>query len=310
MHILLILSLWLGALQAVDVEIVDLTEICKNRVDGELTPHPRDCTGYFECHPMPTLLYCEQGLHFDAASLMCVLPEVAQCKLGYSTPSVEPTATSAPKDVDGWLHKPRPAFMAVDVTTGQQVNPMEKYDPQQVECRHFGAYFLPHPRNCQRYYLCAYGHMHSHQCGMGTLWNYQANECQLSRLAKCYSAQMEQTAEQQPEWTTTPGSQITVCYILTTSESSSAQTEPFTTATVTSTAAATATAPAPSRAPLSALTCPSERQSYLPHPDDCSKYYICIGGMPVLTSCPKGLYWDQKAGYCDQAKKVKCVQNK
>lgn len=275
-------------------------QICKDRPEASLVPHPRDCSAYFACYPIPMLLYCDAGLQFNARSLECDTPERAQC-----TPELT-TTSSAGGYFDKWDQKPHPVFLAVDVATGEPVSPMEKYDPQNIECRHFGAYFLPHPSNCRLYFVCAYGHLHRHQCGAGTQWNYKSSECQLSENAQCYSSSSGSGSAQQVDveidkvttTSTTPGSQVTVCYIVSTLASDR---EPTTTSvTVPS---------APSKAPQSTLTCPSQRQSYLPHPEDCSKYYICLVGMPVLTSCPKGLYWNQSAGYCDQRKNVKCFQS-
>jgi len=283
-------------------------------------PHPYDCNAYFACSSVPTLYYCNQGLIFDEDRLECDLPETAHC----NSINIQPTGTSsAPNgylDTDtvsvknNWLEpKPHPIFVAVDVSTGEAVNPMEKYDPRHIECRHFGAYFLPHPNNCQLYFICAYGHLHRHQCGEGTLWNYKSSECQLSVNAACYgnsnsNSHPSKAPMLQPDIapSTTPG-QVTVCYIVNTNSDSSSTTSSLSGERETTTTSVTA--PSPPRASQSTLICPSERQSYLPHSGDCSKYYICIAGMPVLTSCPKGLFWDQKSGYCDQAKNVKCFQN-
>ncbi|KAH8411161.1 hypothetical protein KR222_009264, partial [Zaprionus bogoriensis] len=265
--------------------------ICKDRTDGSLAPHPLDCSAYFVCLTIPMLFYCDQGLQFNAITSECNLPADVQCVPMESESSV---AASAPS---GWDLKPHPVFVAVDVATGLPVSPMEKYDPQHVECRHFGAYFLPHPRDCQLYFICAYGHLHRHQCGGGTLWDYKSSECQLSENAVCYrSSDTQPLTDLDKAVSTTSGSQVTVCYIVSTLPSDRDST-------------ASTTALSPTREPQNALTCPSQRQSYIPHPEDCSKYYICLVGMPVLTSCPKGLYWDQSSGYCDQRKNVKCFQS-
>ncbi|KAL7732982.1 hypothetical protein ACLKA6_002792 [Drosophila palustris] len=324
-HFALLVGICLGVAQPVEeivnIEISDLSHICKDRDEDNLVPHPFNCNAYFVCFALPTLYYCDQGLIFDADRLECDVPEKAHC----SSVNVQPVSTSsgpngyldtdsgsqAAVDIDWLEHKRQSNFVAVDVSTGKAVNPMEKYDPQHIECRHFGAYFLPHPNNCQLYFICAYGHLHRHQCGIGTLWNYKSSECQLSVKAECYGNNKNNSTLQpgkqpmlQPAIapSTTPG-QVTVCYIV----STSSQREP--TKTTPTTTTTSVTAPSPPRASQSTLVCPSERQSYLPHPGDCGKYYICIAGMPVLTSCPKGLFWDQKSGYCDQAKNVKCFQN-
>ena len=35
-----------------------------------------------------------------------------------------------------------------------------------------------------------------------------------------------------------------------------------------------------------------------PHPQDCSRYYECVGTAPVLRQCEAGLYWDAREGAC------------
>ena len=35
-----------------------------------------------------------------------------------------------------------------------------------------------------------------------------------------------------------------------------------------------------------------------PHPQDCSRYYECVGTAPVLRQCEAGLYWDTREGAC------------
>lgn len=39
---------------------------------------------------------------------------------------------------------------------------------------------------------------------------------------------------------------------------------------------------------------------YCPHPDDPSKYYICIGDNPILMSCPAEHIWSMEALRCDE----------
>ncbi|XP_037720247.1 probable chitinase 10 [Drosophila subpulchrella] len=310
----------LGAGHAVDrswelpkvrITLGDLSHICLDRQEGDLVPHPLDCNGYFSCARIPTLHYCDQDLYFDGNRGICDLPESTNCR--QSDLPASPVETQA-SPVDNselmwWPDKPRPIFVAVDVASGLPVNPMEKYDPERIECRHYGAYFLPHPRNCGLYFICAYGHLHRHQCGRGTSWNFEKSECQLSDQAVCYGesrvsepvTNVDMVVE---DTTPSSGAPITVCYIVGSSEFSTIQ-QLLTTELVPATLP---TPPSPPRTEFTALTCPSAKQSYMSHPEDCSKYYICIGGMPVVTSCPKGLFWDQKLGYCDMEKNVRCFQ--
>ena len=38
------------------------------------------------------------------------------------------------------------------------------------------------------------------------------------------------------------------------------------------------------------FTCPEEF-GYYPHPDDCSKYFVCVFGGPLLETCTVGLMY-------------------
>ena len=40
----------------------------------------------------------------------------------------------------------------------------------------------------------------------------------------------------------------------------------------------------------SKFTCPEEF-GYYPHPDDCSKYFVCVFGGPLLETCTVGLMY-------------------
>ncbi|KAH8259605.1 hypothetical protein KR026_007267 [Drosophila bipectinata] len=301
-------------LKKIRLPLGDLTHICRGREEGELVAHPLDCNGYFACSRIPTLMYCDEGLQFDEDRRVCDLPDNTICRQSDSSGQGQ-SSLAETSELQWWPHKPRPVFVAVDVNSGEQVNPMEKYDPKDIECRHFGAYFLPHPTNCRLYFICAYGHLHRHQCGLGTRWNYEMSECQLNDQAVCYGHPKDEGPVEEVDiilGSTTPssGAPVTVCYIVGSGGLTTLQqllTDPETTEV------STVTVPVPPRAETSAavnaaLTCPSIEQSYMSHPEDCSKYYICIGGMPVLTSCPKGLFWDQKSGYCEMEKNVKCFQ--
>lgn len=38
---------------------------------------------------------------------------------------------------------------------------------------------------------------------------------------------------------------------------------------------------------------------YLPYPGDCTKFIICIDGIPYINDCPAGLVWNQEVEHCD-----------
>ena len=52
------------------------------------------------------------------------------------------------------------------------------------------------------------------------------------------------------------------------------------------------------------LTCPDVEDSdseidYLPSKTDCSEYFVCVHGEPILMHCPEGLYWDDSNEICN-----------
>jgi len=370
----------------------DLTNICDNHRNGDVVVNPFDCQSYFVCNIVPKLRFCDAGLHFDSRLKLCNWPEYANCQVIRPQPTPAPVEASSDETFGWFAPKPRPSFIAIDVDTGLQTNPLAKYNPKHVECRHFGAYFLPHPRSCQRYFLCAYGHLHQHYCGRGTLWNYKREECELAAEAECYekssiSEQQLWEEEQQLQTdnesesdeqqyseeltmtdvskttaalptTSEPSNPATVCFVVdigytqqqqkttealrsstpsiisfspfnqvytttstlvptssyvftTTSRPTTTTTgfvpsfsDIFTTTSRSTTAAIAQIQSSTARADI--LACPSNREAYLSHKRDCTKYFICIVGMPVLTSCPDGLYWNQKAEFCDSPKNVDC----
>ncbi|XP_044316703.1 probable chitinase 10 isoform X2 [Drosophila rhopaloa] len=53
---------------------------------------------------------------------------------------------------------------------------------------------------------------------------------------------------------------------------------------------------------VSAFEC--DGKNYLPHEQDCNKYYICQHGMKIEQRCPVGLQWNKN--FCDWPNNVKC----
>lgn len=53
----------------------------------------------------------------------------------------------------------------------------------------------------------------------------------------------------------------------------------------------------------SILGCPSvdppNRTVLLPNPDDCSSFFMCSNGVPILQKCPEGLFFNPYLNVCD-----------
>lgn len=45
----------------------------------------------------------------------------------------------------------------------------------------------------------------------------------------------------------------------------------------------------------------------IPHPTDCSKYYLCVSGIRTMRICGSGLMFDPRIGDCNLERLVDCV---
>jgi hypothetical protein len=63
-----------------------------------------------------------------------------------------------------------------------------------------------------------------------------------------------------------------------------------------------------------ALTeCPAEDGEFAVtalNPEDCSTFYLCNAGEPILHACPENLEYNEELGVCDWAENAKCVATK
>lgn len=55
---------------------------------------------------------------------------------------------------------------------------------------------------------------------------------------------------------------------------------------------------------LDTTHCKNLQWQYYAHESDCSKYYWCVHGKPVLQKCPAGLIWDTSASICNWRENV------
>lgn len=172
---------------------------------------------------------------------------------------------------------------AYDKELGKKVDPMTSFDPKRVSCLFDGVYFLPHPTACHNFYICAHRTLIAHSCGNGVSWNFKTNQCDISQTARCYKKD-NTTYPLPPTKPPTPPTEGVTRYV--------PPVKPMTTLN--------------EKVPI----CPLNVQTYYPHSEDCRKYYICIAGLPVLTTCPDELYWDDTNKFCGLPKYTECKANK
>ncbi len=55
---------------------------------------------------------------------------------------------------------------------------------------------------------------------------------------------------------------------------------------------------------------PLDHTVLLPNPADCSSYYSCSNGVPILMNCPDGLHFNAKLDVCDWPQYAGCEDGK
>lgn len=48
------------------------------------------------------------------------------------------------------------------------------------------------------------------------------------------------------------------------------------------------------------------RPVFFPHPENCSKYFMCFNGTAIARQCHYGLHWSEENEWCDFAENVNC----
>jgi hypothetical protein len=114
-----------------------------------------NCSLYYLCvEGEENLMQCADGLLFDEELKKCNVADEVSCKVDTTQPPV--TTTEVP-------------------STTEQVPttflPPTTEDPGEVNCPATGVDYLPHPTDCQKYYLCVDGTGLEQVCADGLLFD-------------------------------------------------------------------------------------------------------------------------------------------
>jgi len=301
-------------------------DICTGRQNGEHFPNLEDCSSFYVCNfGVSKLFECPGGLLYDHSKRSCNWAGAVDCdrnneyeesstiepitEASTISPVTEGPTPQTPQTVETTILPPSPSGKP-DFTNGP-VHPTIKPEfttktpeiivtpshpvynetdivypglieisPNIFHCMDPEFYFAPHPRNCEMYFICENYRIHPHECGEGVHWDYMNNRCDYPIAAICYGTTSNNVGKM-------------VC-------SSGGYTFEYK-----QNECKYVAEPSPVQ-PGNDITCP-DTQAFIPHEEDCRKYYICIERMPIATSCPENTAWDKNLHQCNEESWKQCV---
>lgn len=315
-----------------------VANICNGRWNGDQLPNPTDCGSFYVCEfGQPKLFKCLDSLLYDPVKRVCnwaylvtcgqpgtqehvqvlpnppYYPQPQEPQPEYEYPNTPQHPTESPQqhtNPPSYTVHPPPLIDHPDVPN---YNPSDEFYPGLYEsipnvfhCTNPEFYFAPHPRSCEKYFICENYRIHSHQCGEGIYWDYIFNQCDFPVKTYCYSGvsidHIEHIIEAPEHIVEVPE------HIIEDPEHTEENSE-HTTIGVTGPIAIASIEPSTAAPePEKVIECPGT-QAFIAHPGDCRKYYICIGGIPIVTSCPGKMAWDKDLSQCNEDAWSQCSKN-
>jgi len=131
---------------------------------------------------------------------------------------------------------------------------------------------FPHPHDCSAYFHCAHDYPYLRYCPEGQQFWAAEQRCDWPQFAQC-----EASPDAPCEAVTVPS------------------------ATTESVPSASSGAPANCAPP-----CPFSG-AYMPHPQDCTKFYTCAGAVAFVNDCQPGLHYNMEKMWCDYPDQANCI---
>lgn len=168
--------------------------------------------------------------------------------------------------------------------------------------------FLPDPDNCGNYFLCFGGQPIQLSCADGLHWSVENELCMEKKEAGC--KKFDDDVEQCPDDGIKSISHPDNCekYVLCVFGSRIKRNCPpglhFSRETK------SCAAPKVAECKATTLICPEEDDLgnlvFLPNKEDCSMYYVCLGGKPIPLACGDGRHWSTRENTCLKKSEAKC----
>ncbi|CAH1098827.1 unnamed protein product [Psylliodes chrysocephalus] len=152
------------------------------------------------------------------------------------------------------------------------------------------TYYL-YPYDCSKFWECYEKRVYLLQCPNRSLWNEKIKECDEHTNVDCSHV---------------------IPYPASTTSTTTSSTTPLTTTRPTTTRSTTPrpTTPSTTPPPPEPVTPPecTYDNTYYPYPYDCSKFYECSNGKPVIMQCKDDLVWNNAIKTCDRTYNVDCCK--
>jgi Chitin binding Peritrophin-A domain len=302
-----------------DCEVGDRVWECPEDSDSiSFIPNTEDCNKYYICFGGGQIpMACPEGLHWSVDEETCQDPDDAECKFGDDDgrefcPEEGFKQISHPKNCEKFIV----CLNGVKVTTfscppGLHFSRANRVcmDPEKAECEIEGLscpaeddmdnlVFIPHPEDCSLYYLCLGGNKLPLSCGNGFHWSVEAQACMAKEDAGCEDFD---DTEECPETGIKEISHPEDCelFILCINGQEFERSCPpglhFSRET------RSCVSPDVAECEINLFVCPEkdgDELVFLPDLEDCSRYFICIGGNKVPLSCGAGLHWSVSENTC------------
>ncbi|XP_076449216.1 chitinase-3-like protein 1 isoform X2 [Babylonia areolata] len=152
-----------------------------------------------------------------------------------------------------------------------------KYD-----CTSKESGFYADPSDCRNFYRCVFGRPYGSRCPAGTMFSVTLHVCDWARNVDCTDGNRPGSVNDPATTTTT----ITT-----------------TTTTRASTTTTSSTQPLVNEPSCAGLTHGTMFRS----PTDCSAFYTCVHGQPLIRYCTNDLVFNEQRGYCDWPYNVDCT---
>jgi hypothetical protein len=223
-------------------------------------PKKNSCEKFILCiNGMEIVRECTEGFHFSRELLACVPEDEANCEVGERV-------WKCPKDSDS-------------------------------------ISFIPNTENCGKYFICFGGNKFPMTCPDDLHWSIEEETCMSPKEAECKFEDEDDGREFCPEEGFVQISHPKKCEkFIVCLNGNEVATFPCPPGLHFSREMRICMDPEDANCEINELSCPEKDDMnnlvFLPHPDDCSKYFLCLGGNKLPLRCGEGSHWSVEEEAC------------